>query len=412
MQWFWSSIPPGRSAALQDHALINWFNPPGVEEHDLDPTLRADQGGNDRREVLELRVEPPIGQTALDSTDWTGVVLGPSNDYLDFTRLQAVEIWVNDFHNDHRNTHGVLRVQLGRFNEDAFWDRLHPPNGKLDTEDKNRDGRLDRPTENGRPTREYEDTGLDGLMDPSLAPSQEWAEVGSGPDPNQDDYAYDLHNAPDDYSRINNTEGNSISDANARPDTEDLNQNGALDEVNAYFEMPISLADSVFTAIDVPKTYAGYDNVTETNGWRLILLPRGAFQSVGDASWSAVQEVRFILEGLGEDLRLQVGGIRFSGIPSPLPRPALTLHQNRPNPFNPSTSIKYELRGPGQVRLEVFDVTGRLVRTLVNGLVTDGPHYSLWNGRDDLGNAVPSGAYFYRLQTPRGVEARRMVLLK
>lgn len=408
-EWFWSSVPPGRSATLEDHARILWFNAQGVRAHDLYPTLRAEEGGNDRREVLELRVEPPIDEPTLDSTDWTGVVTGLSYFDLDFTRLDAVEIWVNDFHSDHRDTRGVLRVQLGRFDEDAFWDRLRPPNTMLDTEDKNHDGRLDRP---GDPDKKdnplWEDTGLDGLVD--------WQEPGydaiTNPDPNGDDYTYTAE-SPNDYSTINNTEGNGLfSDPNARPDTEDLNQNAVLERENAYFELPITLADTAFTEVDVPRAYAGNEHVSVDNGWRLFRLPRAAFQSVGDASWAAVQGIRFILDGSVEPLRLQVGGIRFVGIPSPIVRRAVTLYQNRPNPFNPTTWIPYELRNAGEVRLDIFDVTGRLVRTLIDGPVTEGAHFAVWNGRDGQDAPVTSGVYFYQLRTPAGVEARRMVLMK
>ena len=54
--WFWSSIPPGRSAALEEYAQILWLNPPGVREHDLYPALRAEEGGNDRGGVEARRM--------------------------------------------------------------------------------------------------------------------------------------------------------------------------------------------------------------------------------------------------------------------------------------------------------------------------------------------------------------------
>jgi hypothetical protein len=94
-----------------------------------------------------------------------------------------------------------------------------------------------------------------------------------------------------------------------------------------------------------------------------------------------------------------------------LPR-AYRLHANVPNPFNPTTTIHYELPAAGHVTLDVLDVRGRLVRTLVNGRVEAGRRAVLWEGRDDDGQRVASGVYFYRLRAGAFVETRRMVLLK
>src|SRR6185295_19283522 len=78
--WFWSSVPPGRSASVDDHAVLQWFNPvdplpTAVDEHDLNPALTKEEGGESQRQVLELRALPPTGQDDLDSTDWTGIAL-------------------------------------------------------------------------------------------------------------------------------------------------------------------------------------------------------------------------------------------------------------------------------------------------------------------------------------------------
>lgn len=89
------------------------------------------------------------------------------------------------------------------------------------------------------------------------------------------------------------------------------------------------------------------------------------------------------------------------------------LHPNVPNPFNPATTIEYDLARDGQVRLQIFDVTGRLVRTLVDGAQTRGFRKSVtWNGLDEVGHRVPSGVYFYRLTADEVVATRKMVMLK
>jgi len=89
------------------------------------------------------------------------------------------------------------------------------------------------------------------------------------------------------------------------------------------------------------------------------------------------------------------------------------LHQNTPNPFNPTTVIQYDMPpGGGTAKLQVFDVSGRLVRTLVDGFVEGGERFTEWSGRDGRGAAVASGVYFYRLTAPGFSETRKMVLLK
>lgn len=88
------------------------------------------------------------------------------------------------------------------------------------------------------------------------------------------------------------------------------------------------------------------------------------------------------------------------------------LAQNQPNPFNPSTTIGFSLEEGGLVSLLVFDVSGRLVRTLANGPLARGAHAVSWDGRDDRGQAAPAGIYLYRLTANGETTTRRMTMLK
>ena len=92
--------------------------------------------------------------------------------------------------------------------------------------------------------------------------------------------------------------------------------------------------------------------------------------------------------------------------------PAVYLAQNFPNPFNPVTTIRFGLGDRTHVRLQVYDVTGHLVKTLVDGERGEGEHSEDWDGRDGEGRAVTSGVYFYRLTAGPYVETRKMVLLR
>ncbi|MCK4547730.1 MAG: T9SS type A sorting domain-containing protein [Candidatus Eisenbacteria sp.] len=122
----------------------------------------------------------------------------------------------------------------------------------------------------------------------------------------------------------------------------------------------------------------------------------------------------------GGDLVRETGGITLTFQPvtsvsevDQITRPRLVLDQNTPNPFNPVTTIGYSIPRDGRVSLQVFDVTGRLVRTLVDGHQSAGAGQVIWQGKDNNGAPVASGVYFYRLSVEgEKAETRKMVLLR
>ncbi len=95
-----------------------------------------------------------------------------------------------------------------------------------------------------------------------------------------------------------------------------------------------------------------------------------------------------------------------------LPLERLALTQNAPNPFNPRTEIKFSLPSKQVATLRIYNVEGRLVRTLLDGAQDAGAHSVMWSGKNDQGGQVASGLYFYRLRTDAGVLTRKMTLLK
>jgi hypothetical protein len=94
------------------------------------------------------------------------------------------------------------------------------------------------------------------------------------------------------------------------------------------------------------------------------------------------------------------------------PKYVTKLAQNYPNPFNPSTEIKFSLRNKSKVTLRVYDVSGRLVNTLVDGVLGEGKHSVNWNGINSNGANVASGVYFYRMDTKDYTESKKMILLR
>jgi len=95
-------------------------------------------------------------------------------------------------------------------------------------------------------------------------------------------------------------------------------------------------------------------------------------------------------------------------------RPAQSrLHPPYPNPFNPHTVLRFDLRIPGQVDLAIYDLRGRRVKTLIAGVEMESGRYQRnWNGRDDRGRAVASGIYLVRLSAPGIEQSQRLTLLK
>jgi hypothetical protein len=113
------------------------------------------------------------------------------------------------------------------------------------------------------------------------------------------------------------------------------------------------------------------------------------------------------------DLAFKLVTDPLSGAPTDREVPgALGLFQNVPNPFAGSTTIRYALPSEGRPKLEVFDVTGRLVAVLVDEPQSAGLKSVTWNGTDSRGRELPAGIYFYRLSTGSDARTMKMLLLK
>ena len=88
------------------------------------------------------------------------------------------------------------------------------------------------------------------------------------------------------------------------------------------------------------------------------------------------------------------------------------LYENYPNPFNPETQITYELAANGKVVLNIYNLVGQKVRTLVNSSEGPGIKKVTWDGRNNAGQRVPSGLYIYQIQAGAFIESKKMVLLR
>jgi len=177
--------------------------------------------------------------------------------------------------------------------------------------------------------------------------------------------------------------------------------------------------------------------------WVVEVTSNGGFSweiieetSISEAAWVAVElnledilpltpQVQFrfkasdendgsIVEAAVDDFSLLTFENLLSSVDEVQPsNSAIVLNQNTPNPFNPATTINFSLPEEGQpVSLKIFDVTGRLVRVLVDQSILSGAQSIVWRGRDDDGRVVSTGIYFYNLQTRDSVLTRKLVLIR
>lgn len=148
--------------------------------------------------------------------------------------------------------------------------------------------------------------------------------------------------------------------------------------------------------------------------WTVGMLPEGiqaAFAPEGDTEFRDMQSVTDIAISDGQRLIVRIGA-NVVGIAEDILPATFALEANYPNPFNPSTTIRYALPEAARVRLSVYDLSGRLVRTLVNAEENPGYKQVAWNGRNQAGDALSSGVYLYRLEAGEFVQTRKMLFLK
>ena len=298
-QWRVGGLPENLVVQPAGRRALWWYNrnpqyhKDVVHEGDLYPE-RTPEERERAITALELYFDRTEGSHGLTQVlSWLGE---------DFTEMQYIEMWVKD-HPADRDLGKEIKIDLGVVSEDAMWHPDSLPNGRLDTEDKNRNGALDISPED-------EDTGLDGRFDPQEPVTPGVTQDLS--DPAGDDYFYEPEKSvsenpkygPNYFAQINGTEGNRRVSPNPTPDTEDLNGNGRLDTEQDYFELTVNLAqDSRFQVRD------------NGNGWRLFRIPLSdtTVVRVGQPRWDNVKHARLWFRDFAEGDTLRIGGIEVVG---------------------------------------------------------------------------------------------------
>lgn len=325
--WRFTSIPvPVLEAASRDVLLATerkgelwWYSPRAtVQEWDLQPTLEPREG-DDNRQIIELKFFPR-GATPLEAeTSWSGITQPLSRGGMDLSRAEFLDIWINDFvpYEQKEQRQGKLVIDLGTVSEDAVWYRNDParpdlyravpPNGRFDTEDKNRDTRLDSGDLR-------EDAGLDTLFN------------GTAGDDPFDDYRFDDSlddDNPRKYAFINGTEANQVLD------TEDLNGDNDLQLLDSYFQIELDLADSTLWETDVRRDFVVNDPGEQLsqipdldNGWRRLRIPLANDSLVSimkgtlgdpDPAWEKIFHSRVWITGFSDTTRIQIAGFEIVG---------------------------------------------------------------------------------------------------
>jgi hypothetical protein len=222
------------------------------------------------------------------------------------------------------------------------------------------------------------------------------------------------------------------SGATAKSISNDYKLNGKANTLNVngselYFGLELSDTERLSYSLP-PKPPAGAFDVRFKNGWRLVkdygvveLMPTTETLTISydiqipagqKKYWAIIQEngEEIILENMGE---VEVPSTdRFTLERKEVIPDAFSLHQNFPNPFNPITTLSYELPKESVVRLTVYDMLGHEVITLVDAKQKAGYKSIRWNATDRMGIPVSAGVYIYQLHTEDYSQFRKMILLK
>lgn len=274
-----------------------WFNvlPSNVNVNSIWPDKKVARG-DEQVTVLDYVFLPDTPGTfnyfpklSNPQNMWGGMMKILSSTASDLVKenIEFIEFWANI---QDAPPNAKIYLDIGKISEDVI------PDNKLDTEDKNFNDLID----------EGEDNGLDGLTD-----DQERTTYGStAGDPSGDNFnlvlsgQYNKYN----YFNVNGTQGNAaLTDVGRFPDTEDLNRNGSLDQVNSFYRYEIPL-DTL--ALNNPYIAGGGNNY----GWYLYRIPLKDFkEEFGNPSFSVVEFIRLFVAGTADELHIRMTEFNLVG---------------------------------------------------------------------------------------------------
>jgi hypothetical protein len=148
-----------------------------------------------------------------------------------------------------------------------------------------------------------------------------------------------------------------------------------------------------------PGSLAEFNAEDYTGDWTITVIDAQVGNSGRLTGWGVILTLSPVITSIEETVAAE------------LPKEFL-LHPNYPNPFNPITTIRYDLKESVNVTLKIYNILGQEVRTLVNERQTAGYKSVDWDARNDVGVNVASGIYIYKLEAGSFIQARKMVLLR
>ncbi len=200
----------------------------------------------------------------------------------------------------------------------------------------------------------------------------------------------------------------------------DVNHDGYNDLITGYFDGGYWGKLSIFLGGPAPDSFPDVTIENEdlpggSDGFALFVAGIGDFTGDGIDDFAAYGPVYGY--GRTNEVHIFAGWEKTAtGVVGDrngkTPPPAFELAQNYPNPFNPVTTISYSVPRRAQVTIDVFDILGQKVRTLVVGNKAAGSYQVEWDGTDNAGRAVATGIYLYRYQAGDVVQTKKMLLLK
>lgn len=185
-----------------------------------------------------------------------------------------------------------------------------------------------------------------------------------------------------------------------------ISSNAFIDMYGVQLEVDCSSREDIINYIERTQLYAGASNtlgILDINGQGYI--------PAGNSKILEIPGQADILSAIGCDENGNTFALTINQTTRTLPE-KFALHTNYPNPFNPTTTIKYSLPEACNVTIVVYNITGQTVKTLVNGFESAGEHSVIWDGRDASGQSVASGIYLYRISAGRFTDTKKMQLLK
>jgi len=231
-----------------------------------------------------------------------------------------------------------------------------------------------------------------------------------------------LDNSPSQLAPLPLTFGSSWADATA--DTTEFSGFMIIDStysnnmVDAWGTVRVAASDYNALRIrtderTISKTilFGNVVNSDTTQDISYFWITKGVFNLASITSMDGETNPNFTTASSVSRLASTTTGVQPGDTPAELPT-TFNLQQNFPNPFNPETQISFSIGEPGRVDLEIFDATGKRVKTLVARNMAAGNYNARWDGTNEAGHKVASGQYVYRLRLNGQVKSKIMTLLK